>query len=287
MTRTRKTSSRTFGSPPPSGNSAESKTTFVSNGLTTPRPEESRIAPLRSARRLRYESKSPATRRSRLREGSLFSGAMRQVWLGEARPRLGAAEGFVDRAERVLGELDARRGGVLGHLLGPARADDRGGDLGPPQHPRERELRHRQFEPVRDRSQPLDGLEHVVDEEAVHERAHRGGGRATSLRRRLPRPVLAGEDALRERRPDDLRDPVLRAEREDLALGLAPEDRVLRLTGDELLGGRGEVEGGADLVRLPLGEAEVARLSLLHDLRQRLHRLLERGLLVVAVALVE
>src|SRR4051812_37254547 len=289
MIRTRKTSSRTFGDPPSGGKSPWSNTVFVSSGLTTPSPEEIRIAPNSSATRPRYLWKRPATRRSWPRGGVLlsFSGAMRQVLLRGVRSPLAAAERVVDRAEGVLVELDARGGRVLRHLLGPARADDRGGDFRPPQHPCERELPHRQAEPVRDRPQPLDPLEHVVAEEAVHEPAHRLGGRSASLRRRLARLVLAREDALRERRPDDLRDPVLRAEREDLALGLPPEHRVLRLARDELLRRRREVERRPDLLRLPFGEAEVARLALPHHLGEGVHRLLERRLLVVAVALVE
>ena len=107
-----------------------------------------------------------------------------------------------------------------------------------------------------------------------------------SLRRRLPRRVLAREHALRERRPDDLRDAVRRAERDDVALRPAPEHRVLRLARHELLDA-GEVERLLDLLRRPLAEAEVPRLARAHDLGQRLHRLLERGVPVVAVALVE
>ena len=52
-------------------------------------------------------------------------------------------------------------------------------------------------------------------------------------RRRGAGEVLAGEEALRERRPDDLPDPLARAEREHLRLRLAPEHRVLRLARDE------------------------------------------------------
>ena len=58
-------------------------------------------------------------------------------------------------------------------------------------------------------------------------------GRAGVAGRRLAAAVLAGQHALRERRPDDLPDPVARAEREHLALGLPPQRAVLRLAGDE------------------------------------------------------
>ena len=49
----------------------------------------------------------------------------------------------------------------------------------------------------------------------------------------------------------------------------------------------GQLERLLDLVGRPLAEAEVARLALPHDLGERLHRLLERRVPVVAVALVE
>ena len=58
---------------------------------------------------------------------------------------------------------------------------------------------------------------------------------------------------------------------------------------DELLkpATRREVERRLDLRRRPLAEADVARLALPYDLGQRLHRLVERRLEVVAVALIE
>ena len=52
------------------------------------------------------------------------------------------AERRVDRLERVRAERDPGRARVRANLLGPARADDRRGDVGLAQHPRERELRH-------------------------------------------------------------------------------------------------------------------------------------------------
>ena len=101
-----------------------------------------------------------------------------------------------------------------------------------------------------------------------------------------PGPVLAGQHALGERRPHDLRDAVALAQRDHLGLGPAPQHRVLRLAGDELRHA-GHVERRLDPVRRPLAEADVARLAGLDDLGQRLHRLLERRVVVVAVALVE
>ena len=137
------------------------------------------------------------------------------------------------------------------------------------QHPRERELGHRDPEALGDRDEPLDALEHVVAGasspiirpiRSLVAREPSGGAGAG--------PVLAGQRALRERRPDDLRDAVRRAERDHLALGVAPEQRVLRLRGDELRPAvlAAQVERRLDLRRRPLAEADVARLAGPHDL---------------------
>ena len=72
-----------------------------------------------------------------------------------------------------------------------------------------------------------------------------------------------------------------------LTFGDAVQERVLRLRRDELLDIRDQGERGADLIGSPLAEPEIADLALPHDLGQRLHRLLEWRLLVVAMALVE
>jgi hypothetical protein len=81
---------------------------------------------------------------------------------------------------------------------------------------------------------------------------------------------------------------VLLARRDDLLLDDPPQHRVLRLVRDEL---HAELlrEGVArpDLLRVPLAHADVERLALADDVGERLHRLLERGLVVVAVRLVE
>ena len=70
---------------------------------------------------------------------------------------------------------------VLGDLLGPAGADDRGRDVVVLQHPRDGELGQAQPGLVGDRPQPLDPLEHVVlASSADHVRAALvvGGARA-------------------------------------------------------------------------------------------------------------
>ncbi len=159
--------------------------------------------------------------------------------------------------------------------------------FGSRKHPGERELRGRDAEILRHVPELLHLLEQSVRAQAVVEEVvHALRRRAAVLRRRLARLVLAGEDALRERRPDDLRDAVLGAEWNDVALRAAPEHRVLRLAGDELLDVR-KCERLGDLVHRPLAEADVAGLALPHDLGERFHRLLERRVPVVAMALVQ
>ncbi len=115
---------------------------------------------------------------------------------------------------------------------------------------------------------------------------HRVARRARVGRRRLARLVLAGQHALGQRRPHDLRDAVLLAQREDLALRSAPQRAVLRLRGHELDRAL-DVEAGLDLLRVPLREADRPRLTGAHDLAERLHRLLDRDARVRAVALVQ
>ena len=79
---------------------------------------------------------------------------------------------------------------------------------------------------------------------------------------------------------------MLIAEGDQLGLGGAPDHVVLRLGGDELLRA-GHLERGLDLLDGPLAEADLAGLAGLADLGERLHRLLDRGLGIGAVALVE
>jgi 4-aminobutyrate aminotransferase-like enzyme len=169
----------------------------------------------------------------------------------------------------------------------PARADDRRGHVRLPQDPGQRQLAQRQPLALGDRPQPLDGLERAIREQVTaQEAAHLLGRRPGVGGRRLARSVLARQDALGERREDDLRDPVGGARRDDLGLRSTPQHRVLRLRGDEALDAR-QRQRGLDLGRGPLAEPDVARLPLPDDLRERLHRLLERRALVVAMGLVE
>src|SRR5450759_3878485 len=112
------------------------------------------------------------------------------------------------------------------------------------------------------------------------------GSRA--FRRVLAGLVLAGEHTLRDGAPDDLADAKFLAGRDDLAFDDPPQHGVLRLARDELEAEfLGKVDSLADLHRGPLADADVERLTLPDDVGERLHRLLERGLAVIAVRLIE
>ena len=154
------------------------------------------------------------------------------------------------------------------------------------QHPGEGQLRHRQPGSFGDRRQLLDRLEQLVGLKTPHRPVHGFRSESRVLRRRLSGLVLAGQHSLSERRPDDLGDAVLLAEGDQLGLGGAPDHRVLRLRGDELLRA-GDLERRLDLLDGPLAEADLARLARLADLGQRLHGLLDRDVRIGAMALVE
>jgi hypothetical protein len=104
----------------------------------------------------------------------------------------------------------------------------------------------------------------------------------------LARQVLSGQYALRQRRPHDLADTQLLTRRDDLGLDHPPQHRVLRLARYQLdLQVLGQLVGGPDLFGCPFGYADVMGLAGVHDIGQRLHRLLQRRRHVVAVQLVE
>ncbi|OEI69201.1 hypothetical protein Cus16_1038 [Curtobacterium sp. ER1/6] len=218
-----------------------------------------------------------------LRGTPLRARRLARVALGDVPQRV------VDRGERVGVERDARGLDVVRDLLGSRRPDDRGGHVRVLQRPRDRELCERQAGLVGDGLQALDGLEDLVAHEPLdHVRAALLVRGARALGCRLARLVLAGEDSLRDRRPDDLAEAELLRGGDDLTLDDAPQHRVLRLVRDEL---EAELlrEGGtrADLLGVPLADADVQRLALPDDVGEGLHRLLEGRLVVVAVRLVE
>ena len=180
---------------------------------------------------------------------------------------------------------DAR--GVLIQLFGLARADNGGGDVGLAQHPGERELRQRAA------GLPATGLSFCT--------ASRTGGCSQSLNE-MPHAVAAR----RAYRPGA-------AHQEDICrtARLAPaatrrsgKRRFSRQSGMTFSSGLrhsseycgwletkrstpGIAKAASICAGRPFAEADIARLALAHDVAQRLHRLLQRRLGVVAVALIE
>src|SRR5665648_224558 len=99
--------------------------------------------------------------------------------------------------------------------------------------------------------------------------------------------IRAGH-ALADRGEHHLRHAELARRGDHLGLDDPPEHGVLRLVGDQLdteLAGQGVA--CADLVGGPLAHADVQRLAAADDVGERLHRLLQRGAVVVPVRLVQ
>src|SRR3954462_977335 len=114
------------------------------------------------------------------------------------------AEHLVDALHDVVRQLHPGGLDVVVHLLRAGGADDRRGDVRVLQHPGEGELRHAQTEVVGDRSQVLHPGEDVVGQHPLHGLAGFRVAAAAVGRRLLAGPVLAGEHARGQRRPDDL-----------------------------------------------------------------------------------
>ena len=104
-----------------------------------------------------------------------------------------------------------------------------------------------------------------------------------------PLRVLAGQHPLGQRRPDDLADPLAGAQRQHLGLDAPAQDRVLGLVGHQPVQPQvvGQGEGVADLAGGPLAHPDVVDLALADQVVQGPQGLLQRGLVVEAVALVQ
>ncbi len=106
---------------------------------------------------------------------------------------------------------------------------------------------------------------------------------------RLAAAVLAGQQAAREREVGQDADPEPLAAGQQLALGVALEERVAVLRAHEAREAAlpRDPVGVRDLRGLEVRGADVAHLPLAHELVERAERLLERRDAVVAVVLVE
>src|SRR5918997_2775743 len=200
-----------------------------------------------------------------------------------------AVQDVVDPPQRLGRQLHPRGRRVVLDLLGPGGPDDGAADVGMPQNPGEGELGHGESRLRGDGPQAIHRGEDLFVHEPLHEAAGLGIRGAGPLLRRLARAVLAGEDALGERGEDDLAHALALGERYHRVLYPALEHVVARLVGDDPV----EVHLLRDtqrvgyLVRRPLGDAHIEHLALPDEVVERPHGLLERRLLVVAVALVE
>src|SRR5215217_4957496 len=116
----------------------------------------------------------------------------------------GAGHGLVHGRQDLGVEAAAGGGAVVVQLLGPGRAHDRRGHRLVAQHPGQGQLGHGEAGLVGHHPPPLDRVQDLVGEEAADEGAHLAGGGPAVGRRRLPPAVLAGQDPLGQRRPDDL-----------------------------------------------------------------------------------
>ena len=201
--------------------------------------------------------------------------------------RRGGDERLVDRDERLLAELDTRGRGVLLDLLGPARArrsPTRGSARAAPRRAR--------AAPSSARARP---------------RSAAGAARPPAPRRRRRRSIAQPISLDAAREPAGGSSPGLYFPVNapwpsgDQTICEIPFSRQTSKTSRSGARHRSEycgwldtnfsTPGSASELRIsldrPLAEPDVARLSLAHDLGQRLHRLLERRVVVEAVALVE
>src|SRR5215210_1778218 len=191
--------------------------------------------------------------------------------------------------DHVRGEFYPRGACVVVDLLGPGGADDRAAHVLLAQHPGEGELRHAEASPGRDGAQIVHGREHFLVHELLHKAVGFGVGRAGALLGGVAGTVLAGEYALGERGEDHRANALTLAEGYDFTLDTALDHIVLRLVGDDPVQVHltGDPHGVGDLVGRPLRDAYVQYLPLTHQVVERPEGLLKRGVLVVAVALVE
>ena len=185
-------------------------------------------------------------------------------------------------------EGDLGRGELALELLHGARADDRRRDRGVVDHERDRQLDHRQAGVLGDLGQLLDRLELALVLGQRHVVA-RGQPLARGRRRRAVGGPAARQPAARERAVGEDAHAVALRGRQDVELDLAHEHRVRRLLGAEPLQAA-LARGPLRLDDLPGRErrrADGADLALLDEVGERAERLLDVGVGVGAVDLVE
>ena len=113
--------------------------------------------------------------------------------------------------------------------------------------------------------------------------------KATAGRRRVVAAVFAGQEATGQRAPDQDADVVVLGERLELVLEASAHEAVVHLRGHVSLESQALLhhERGGRLPGHEVGQPDVADLSLTHEVVQRPQGLLERGVAVPSVHLVQ
>src|SRR5271169_5710556 len=166
-------------------------------------------------------------------------------------------------------------------------ADDRRRHVGLTQYPRQRELGERQACSRCNGPKRLDGVEHGgCQPRLIDEAIDRIVGGAAVAGEFVRREIFSCEDSLCQWRPDDLRDAAGGAQGYERLFRAAVQQRILRLARNKFFN-PGQRQCGAYPVDRPFRKADVANLAGAHRLAQRLHGFFERGVRIVAVALVK
>ena len=192
---------------------------------------------------------------------------------------LGGGHG-VEHGEVLLGELDVERGHVLLQVGAALRARDRRHVAARRVHEGERDLPRRT---ALGRGELVDDLH---DGDVVRQVVALEPGLVAAevaLVQVVERAQGAGEEAAAERAVGDESDAELAQRGQDLLLGITRPHRVLGLQGGDRVHRVRPPDGG----RCGLGQAEIAHLALGHELAHRPDRLLNRGVGVDAVLVVE
>src|SRR5258707_1984344 len=185
----------------------------------------------------------------------------------------------------VWGECEFDRREIVLKLVEAFRAEDDRGYHRLCQEPCERETCRATSMCFRDRNhhvEDLPGPLFVHDGKVVVS--------AARIRGLLVRPAeLAGKQAAGKRTPHEQADVFGFQQGNDFPFEIAAGDRVISLKGVESgqIPELGDAEGFGDLPCLPVGAADVADLSLLHQSVESAKRLFDRGHGIVAMDLVE
>src|SRR6478752_1396579 len=197
----------------------------------------------------------------------------------------GKSADLIQLPELVLGECDFDRSKIILKLVEAFRANDDRGYHRLCQEPCERET-------CRTTSMCFGNRSHHVEDLPGSLFVHAGKTEVSASRIRglLVRPAeLAGKQAASQRTPHEQADLFVFEQGNDLPFEIAARDRVISLKRVE--SGQvpefGDAEGFGDFPGLPVGAADVANLSLLHQGVESANRLIDRSHGIDAMDLVQ